>query len=104
VLTAVDRPDKSGEELIFFGRKVYLPIGHARLALRTKSHIMVVVCKSDGPGHYKGISSQVIEPESTGDEYHDAVNLAQRVLAELENYIRSRPDEWLMFWPVWSDK
>ena len=54
---------------------------------------MVVVYKSDGPGHYKGVSSPVIEPESTGDEYHDAVNFVQRVLAELENYIRSSPDE-----------
>ena len=64
-----------------------------RVNLRTKSHIMVVVYKSDGPGHYKGVSSPVIEPESTGDEYHDAVNFVQRVLAELENYIRSSPDE-----------
>ena len=35
VLTAVDRPDVGGVPMTFFGRTAILPIGHARLAIRT---------------------------------------------------------------------
>jgi lauroyl/myristoyl acyltransferase len=103
VMTGVDRPDLGGEPLTFFGRKVNLPVGHARLALHTGANVVVGRVQSEGAGRYRGHCAEYIQPERTGDEDHDVQALAQRVLTVIEDMIRSSPDEWLMFYPVWPD-
>lgn len=103
VLTGVDRPDTGGEVLSFFGKSTTLPVGHARLALRTGAQILVVGCQKDRPGSYSVVSSGLIEPESTGDYPGDTQRLAQRVVGYLERFISERPSEWLMFFPVWPE-
>jgi KDO2-lipid IV(A) lauroyltransferase len=102
VLTGVDRPNNGGEELFFFGKRATLPIGHARLALRTGARIMVVACQRAIQG-YRVVSSGMIPPESTGDASGDVLRLAQRVAGHLEQFIKERPSEWLMFFPVWPE-
>ncbi|NIS82797.1 MAG: hypothetical protein GTO14_21955 [Anaerolineales bacterium] len=104
VMTGVDRPGVGGEEMTFFGRSTKLPIGHARLALRTNARILVGRTRTLGPGRYLVETSALIEPVSTGNLHRDAVNLAQQILTVLEDYIRAQPGEWLMFFPVWSQE
>jgi KDO2-lipid IV(A) lauroyltransferase len=104
VMSAVDRPDVPGDDLIFFGRKVNLPIGHARLALRTNSRVLVGMTQAVGPGEYRAVGAPLIEPEVTGDNQHDIRALAQRVLEVIENFIRERPTEWLLFLPMWPEE
>jgi lauroyl/myristoyl acyltransferase len=100
VLTGVDRPDVGGEELTFFGRKVRLPVGHARMALRTGAKIVVgVVQRVSGGYHVTG--PRIIEPIRSGDTRRDVLQLAQHVIDILAGYIRERPEEWMMFLPVW---
>lgn len=101
VMTAVDRPDEGGELLTFFGHKAKLPVGHARLALRTDSRILIGMVQAVGDGLYRAVCGSLIEPEFTGDQEKDVLMLAQRVLSVIEDYIRSRPEEWLIFQPVW---
>lgn len=103
VLTGVDRPDTGGDVLSFFGKSTTLPVGHARLALRTGAQILVVGCQKDGPGSYSVVSSGLIEPESAGDGPRDTQRLAQRVVGYLEQFINERPSEWMMFIPVWPE-
>ncbi|MBN1264387.1 MAG: lysophospholipid acyltransferase family protein [Anaerolineales bacterium] len=103
VATGVDRPGLGGEPLKFFGRQVVLPVGHARLAVRTGSPILAGVVQSNGWGKYQAIGSPLFEPESSGDEHQDTLDLAQRVLQWFEDCIRERPEEWLMFYPVWEE-
>ena len=104
ILTGIDRPDVGGDTLTFFNRKTILPVGHARLALQTNSKILVGVTQSVGPGQYRAVCSPLIEPEPTGDRQKDVIDLAQRVIDELEKYVRERPGEWLLFLPVWPDE
>lgn len=101
VMTAIDRPDVGGESLTFFGRQAKLPVGHARLALRTNSRILVGMVQAEGDGLYRAVCGSLIEPEDTGDQHQDVLRLAQRVLYLIEDYIRSRPGEWLIFLPIW---
>jgi len=101
VMTGVDRPDEGGEWLTFFGHKAKLPVGHARLALRTGSKILVGMVQAMGDGRYRAVCGSLIEPELTSDRDQDVLMLAQRVLSVIEDYIRSRPEEWLIFQPVW---
>ncbi|HEY42990.1 MAG TPA: lysophospholipid acyltransferase family protein [Anaerolineae bacterium] len=103
VMTGVDRPDVGGEPLTFFGRKVVLPIGHARLAIRTGANVLVGRVEDEGNGYYRGHCEEFIEPESTGDEDKDVLSLAQRIIMVVEDLIRASPSEWLMFHAVWPD-
>jgi KDO2-lipid IV(A) lauroyltransferase len=100
VLTGVDRPDTGGEKLIFFGHQVTLPIGHARLAVNTGSFLKVGVVQSIRDGLYRATGPRILEPEITGDNDRDIINLAQRTIDILSKYIEERPSEWLMFYPV----
>jgi KDO2-lipid IV(A) lauroyltransferase len=103
VMTGVDRPDVGGELLTFFGRKVILPVGHARLAIRTDANILVGRVEDVGNGYYRGHCEEFIEPESTGDEDKDVLSLAQQIIKVVEDLIRASPEEWLMFHAVWPD-
>jgi lauroyl/myristoyl acyltransferase len=89
--------------LTFFNRKVVLPVGHARLALRTGANILIGGVQAEGGGYYRGICADFIEPKSTGNERSDVLSLAQHIISVMEDMIRSNPEEWLMFYPVWPD-
>ncbi|HKZ55658.1 MAG TPA: hypothetical protein VJ123_09280 [Anaerolineales bacterium] len=104
VMTAVDRPGLGGAPLRFFGRSAVLPVGHARLSLRTGAPMFVCACHSDGRGHYYATGAKLDPPASSGDEKVDAIHLAQRALDVLEGYIRLWPEQWLMFQPVWPER
>ena len=103
VVTGVDRPDVGGSQLTFFNRKVELPIGHARLAIRSGAHMIVGVVQKAAHGIYKVTAPPIIKPEITGDLKKDTLTLAQRVASIIEGFIRSDPEEWMMFLPVWPD-
>jgi lauroyl/myristoyl acyltransferase len=104
VMTGVDRPDVGGEQLTFFGRNTVLPVGHARLAIQTNSRVLVGMVQTLGEGFYRAVCTPLIDPVSTGDRNQDVLTLAQQVLARIEDFVRQRPDEWMMFLPVWPNE
>jgi lauroyl/myristoyl acyltransferase len=103
LMTAVDRPGLGGEPLEFFGREVVLPVGPARLAVKTNSLVIAGIPYLDEMGIYHGMGAEIFEPPNTGDEKRDAHELAQKVLSTFEIYIRKWPENWLMFYPVWPE-
>lgn len=103
VLTGVDRPEPKGEVLNFFGRPARLPVGHARLAIRTRARIVVGAMRSAGPGHYEAAHLGTVDPEEMGSSGRDPRAVSEAVLLLLEAAIRARPEEWLMFFPVWPE-
>ncbi|MFQ5921554.1 MAG: lysophospholipid acyltransferase family protein [Anaerolineales bacterium] len=103
VVTAADRPDESGVFLEFFGKRAWLPVGHVRLAFKTKAPIMVGVTYSIDGGRYRAKSLGVIEPEQFEGRPDAEEAMAQQVILELEAFIRQHPDEWWMFHRVWPD-
>ncbi len=103
VLTGVDRPEPKGEVLTFFGRPARLPVGHARLAIRTRARIVVGAMRSAGLGHYEAAHLGTVDPEEMGSSGRDPRAVSEAVLALLEAAIRARPEEWLMFFPVWPE-
>jgi KDO2-lipid IV(A) lauroyltransferase len=101
VVTAVDRSDPAGEPLEFFGRPARLPVGHARLAWRTGAPVMVGATLRDGENHYQAVYCGLLQADRSQDEMTAARALAQATIRMLEQVIRRRPQEWLMFHPVW---
>lgn len=103
VVTGPDYPIHGEDEpVMFFGAPACLPSGYVRIPLRTKSPVIVLAPRFED-GVYKVIANPPMELEYTGDREQDvAVNL-RRILEQVEDFIRQRPDEWMMFAPVWVD-
>ena len=104
VMTAVDRSGLGGEELEFFGRKAVLPVGHARIAVKTGSPLIVGISEIDEDGMYHGRIIASFIPDPDADEHSEAIALAQKALNAMEPYIRKWPERWLMYHPVWPDE
>jgi KDO2-lipid IV(A) lauroyltransferase len=103
ILTGVDRPDTGGEKYNFFGRETILPLGHSRMALRTGARIIIGVVQKTGPGRYHVKGSQLIDPQVTEDHERDVQRVTEQILLQLEEFIRERPSEWMMFVPLWPE-
>jgi lauroyl/myristoyl acyltransferase len=103
VMTAVDRPGLGGEPFQFFGRSAILPVGYARLAVKTNSPIMVGIPHLGEDGVYTAECADFLEPPLMGSEAEKSHTLAQKVLDAFEVRIREEPERWLMFYPVWPE-
>lgn len=96
VAIAADLPQEDGEQLEFFGQKCQMPVGHARLAMKTGAQMVVCSSYRTGPGEYRAKAVLVDQPESSGEKKRDAIAWAQTALNITEGLIRERPDEWFM--------
>lgn len=107
VVTGVDRPVTEGNEPVeFFGATAYLPTGYIRIPLRTDCLVMTIAVYYDPDqdgGVYSVMANPPMEMERTGDAEADVAHNLRRVLAEIEAMIRRRPDQWMMFVPVWPE-
>ena len=103
VVTGPDYPvDENGPPVTFFGAASRLPAGYIRIPLRTGSPVMTVVVR-DRDGVYSVESNPPMELVRTGDRDQDMTVNLRRVLDEVEAFIREKPEEWMMFEPVWKD-
>ena len=103
VVIAADVRVDSGAEMIFFRRKTPLPVGHARLAMKTGAKMMVGTSIKLSEGNYQAIGVQAHRPVTSGDREMDTIRWAQHALFLLERFIRNRPHEWFMpvsLWPA----
>jgi phosphatidylinositol dimannoside acyltransferase len=106
VVTGIDRPDPfgGGEMLPFFGQAARLPVGHVRLALQTGAPVAIAHCEYRPTDHSYAVHvSRWLEMERVGTRQEDIVHNACRVLAVGEELIAAKPEQWLMFYPVWGE-
>jgi KDO2-lipid IV(A) lauroyltransferase len=104
VLTAADWPDVPGESelLPFFGLPARLPTGHIRLAISGNARLLPVACRWEAKRGYYVDTCPPLDLELTGDRVEDVRHNARRVLAVIERWIAERPEQWLMYHPVWE--
>lgn len=103
VVTGVDRPVRKKRHMLhFFGQPAPLPAGHIRMALAADAELMVAVPYLNEDSGMYGI--EITEPFDlirTGNLKKDLIINAEHVLSFLESFIKRRPHQWLMFYPVW---
>lgn len=105
--TGIDRPDPfgGGEMVPFFGRPARLPVGPVRLAMQTGSPIVTTHCEyRETDNSYVVHISRWLEMEHVGSRQEDVLHNARRVLEIFEALIAARPEQWLMFYPVWEEE
>jgi lauroyl/myristoyl acyltransferase len=103
VVTGPDYPIHNGDgPVMFFGAPANLPSGYVRIPLRTNSPIIVLAPRFED-GVYKVIANPPMELMYTGNREQDVTVNLRRILDQVEDFIRQRPDEWMMFSPVWDE-
>lgn len=102
VITGVDRPTGQDDQPVeFFGATAHLPTGYIRIPLRTDS-LVIVLASFYADGAYHLAANPPLEMLRTGDRAQDVTVNSQRVLAQIEEFIRRYPDQWMMFERVWK--
>jgi KDO2-lipid IV(A) lauroyltransferase len=100
----VDRPvPGEGVQVSFFGAPVEVPVGPARLALRTGAKVVPVAFErvSAWGQDVRATADFSIELPSTGDTERDIQVLTQAIVDAHARFIRRRPDQWYMFREMW---
>ena len=106
VATGVDRPvptRKKRHYVNFFGRPSALPLGYITTALAADVPIIVVTAYMLPDGRYGFKNSQPIYLEEYDNRLENILRNAERILAEIESFIKENPEQWLMYYPVWPD-
>jgi Kdo2-lipid IVA lauroyltransferase/acyltransferase len=80
----------------FFGQPARTHITPARIHLKTKVPIIVFVLRrTEKRGYYELIVNDPIEIAATGDDTKDIAEITKLYTAQLEGFIREKPEEWL---------
>lgn len=107
VLTGIDRPlpIRRGrrKKVFFFGRLAALPTGHIRLAMSTNALLVFVHTERSKEGKYYVHVEPPIELIRTGNRQKDILSNTEQLLTLAEEKIRAKPEEWMMFNPVWPE-
>jgi lauroyl/myristoyl acyltransferase len=105
VLTGMDRPIPEDHELIeFFGRPAYLPVGPVRLALMTGALVIMGSCYYEPDRGYALEVTEPLEMIRTGHRRQDILTNIRRLASILEEHVRARPEQWMMFHAVWPEQ
>ncbi|MGE3077392.1 MAG: lysophospholipid acyltransferase family protein [Dehalococcoidia bacterium] len=93
-----------GVEVEFFGEKVEVPAGPARLALRTGAAVVPTAFRRKSPREATVVTQCdfTIEAEPSGDMEADIQRITQEIMRAHERFILERPDQWYMFRPMWN--
>ena len=103
VMTGGDHPVPGGNNRVtFFGRTAYLPTGYMKIPLMTDALVITLANYYDGEA-YTIVGNRPMELERTGDRAHDTRTHAQRVLSQMEAFIRRAPDQWMVFDPIFAN-
>jgi len=104
VLTGADRPIGEGDKPVtFFGETAYLPTGYIRIALLTDCLVMTTSFFYEN-NEYWIESNEPMEMIRTGHRDSDVKVNVDRILVQVENFIKRDPTQWMMFLRVWPEK
>jgi lauroyl/myristoyl acyltransferase len=105
VSVAGDRPVSDLDDPVpFFGRPARVPSGHVRLALSTGAAVAVAYCiLSPDRQRYVAHLEPPMDLIRTGNREEEIQLNLRQILNALERVIRSWPEQWQMFVPVWAD-
>ncbi len=94
----------TGVEVELFGAQTPLPAGPALLALRLGAVLLPAFTYRREDGRFAGVIRAPLEVEKTGDLREDIRLATQRLARELEKAIERKPEQWVVFEPLWADR
>jgi len=101
----IDVPEPGGTVPVkFFGSQTEVPVGPARLALRSGAFPMpAIVQRVRGEEEtLRPVIDFDLHFEPSGDEDDDVRRLTQAIMSSLERLIRTDPNQWFIFHDMWN--
>ena len=103
VITAIDRDiTGTGRTMPFFGRQAPIPMGPAAMALRLGTPLLPVCVYRMPDDTYMAEGLPLVLGESTGDEKEDELRITQKLLRNIEDFIRAHPEQWHVPHRIWE--
>ena len=93
----------TGVSVKLFGAETKLPIGPVMLSLRTGAPLLPTFGVRDENGKFRGYMEEPVPLERTGDLREDIRVNTQKAAEVLERAISKRPDQWIVFEPIWPE-
>ena len=101
----IDVPEPGGTVRVdFFGAPTEVPVGPARIALRSGARVMpgVVMRVKGEEEKLRPVMDFDLTYERTNDEDEDVRRLTQAIMSSLERLIRLDPTQWFIFHDMWN--
>ncbi len=104
VMFGADWPVPEEEPQVeFFGRPSYLPLGPMRMALMGEAVVFVGYCRYEPDTGYCIDVEGPFEVLRRGDRRQDVLENSQRLAKVIEQCVGTRPEQWMMFHPMWPE-
>lgn len=105
VLPDVNVLHRDGVFVPFFGKLACTTSGVAMMAMRTDAVIVPMCCVWNRETEkYNVFYGRLIESPNTGDRHRDVLEITAAFTKEMENFIRSYPDQWLWIHKRWKTR
>jgi KDO2-lipid IV(A) lauroyltransferase len=101
----IDVPEPGGTVRVdFFGAPTEVPVGPARIALRSGARVIpgVVMRVKGEEEKLRPVMDFDLTYERTNDEDEDVRRLTQAIMSSLERLIRLDPTQWFIFHDMWN--
>ena len=101
----IDVPEPGGTVPVnFFGSRTEVPVGPARLALRSGARpVPAIVMRVKGEEEtIRPVIDFDLRFERSGDEEEDTRRLTQAIMSSLERLIRIDPNQWFIYHDMWN--
>jgi KDO2-lipid IV(A) lauroyltransferase len=98
----VDRNmEQRGVKIKFFGHDTIVAAGVAKMALRTRSPIVIGIARRLNDYRFSLTFEEPIEPVGSASNDEDVRALLTQVFARLEHHIAQNPEQWVLLQAVW---
>jgi KDO2-lipid IV(A) lauroyltransferase len=98
----VDRnTEETGVVIPFFGHKTRVAAGAAKMALRTRAHVVLGLCRRLPGNRFSVTFGEPIAPQGSAGNEDDVRALLTEIFSRLEKHFRLSPEQWVLLQPVW---
>ena len=106
LLLLFDRPVElaKGVPVRFFGLETALPAGPAVLAMKTGAALVPIYQFREPDKSFMSVVFPAIAWNPSEDRERDVQTIMQKLVDTLQSVVRSRPDQWYMFRPMWPER
>ena len=87
----------------FFGKDTFVPAGPAVLTMKTGAALIPVYTCRQPDKTLEAVIYPAVTWVPSGDRDSDVQTIMQKLMDTLQSAVRSRPDQWYMFRPMWPD-
>lgn len=99
----VDQKMNDGIAVPFFGRNAMTAPAAARFALKFRCPLSMLKVERVGGAHFRMTFLPPMELPDSGDIHADTLALTARLTAQIEDWVRDRPGQWLWLHKRWPE-